>query len=202
LRFRAGGQALFGFGSGEDSNELTSIRENDESQQEHSLRALCGDGDGPRRRRARHRYGSGGALRDLEGGLSKVFRQLVRSGIAIGTRGIGGGYRLAKPPSKTTVQDVIRVLESEREEGRCLLVERYTEPCVDFPTCRLRRLFDEVDELVRCTFESISLETLPRGPSLRGVRRSTPCRRGLPVKSQLSARGNFARTMGWTRPRA
>src|SRR3972149_11442693 len=53
-----------------------------------------------------------------EGGLSKVFQQLVRSGIAIGTRGIGGGYRLAKPPSKTTVQDVIRVLESEREEGR------------------------------------------------------------------------------------
>lgn len=104
-----------------------------------------------------------------EGGLSKVFQQLVRSGIAIGTRGIGGGYRLAKPPSKTTVQDVIRVLESEREEGRCLLVERYTEPCVDFPTCRLRRLFDEVDELVRCTFESISLETLVRGPSLRAA---------------------------------
>jgi len=104
-----------------------------------------------------------------EGGLSKVFQQLVRSGIAIGTRGIGGGYRLARRPSQITVQDVIRVLEAEREEGRCLLAERYTKPCVDFPTCRLRRLFDEVDELVRCTFESISLETLVRGPSLRAA---------------------------------
>ena len=41
--------------------------------------------------------------------------------------------------------------------------------CVDFPNCRLRRLFDEVDELVRCTFESISLETLVRGPMLRAA---------------------------------
>jgi len=102
-----------------------------------------------------------------EGGLSKVFQQLVRAGIAIGTRGVGGGYRLARPASQITVQDVIRVLEPEREEGRCLLADRYAEPCVDFPTCRLRRLFDEVDELVRSTFESISLETLARGPSLR-----------------------------------
>lgn len=102
-----------------------------------------------------------------EGGLSKAFQQLVRAGITIGTRGIGGGYRLARPASQITVQDVIRVLEPERQEGRCLLADRYTEPCVDFPTCRLRRLFDEVDELVRSTFESISLETLVRGPSLR-----------------------------------
>jgi len=115
-----------------------------------------------------------------EGGLSKVFQQLVRSGIAIGTRGIGGGYRLARPPSTITVQDVIRVLEAEREEGRCLLADRYTKPCVDFPTCRLRRLFDEVDELVRSTFESISLETLARGPSLRAS--------GDPVSANAGAR--------------
>jgi Rrf2 family protein len=113
-----------------------------------------------------------------EGGLSKVFQQLVRSGIAIGTRGIGGGYRLARPPSKITVQDVIRVLEPEREEGHCLLADRYTKPCVDFPTCRLRRLFDEVDELVRSTFESISLETLVRGPSLRASGDPLPANAG------------------------
>jgi Rrf2 family transcriptional regulator, cysteine metabolism repressor len=113
-----------------------------------------------------------------EGGLSKVFQQLVRSGIAIGIRGIGGGYRLARPPSQITVQDVIRVLEAEREEGRCLLDDRYTKPCVDFPTCHLRRLFDEVDELVRSTFESISLETLVRGPSLRASGNPLPAGAG------------------------
>jgi Rrf2 family protein len=102
-----------------------------------------------------------------EGGLAKVFQQMVRSGIAIGTRGIGGGYRLAQPASKITVQDVIQVMETPRPEGQCLLAERYTKTCDDLPDCRLRRLFDEVDELVRCTFESVSLETLARGPALR-----------------------------------
>ena len=41
-----------------------------------------------------------------EGALAKVFQQLVRSGLATGTRGIGGGYRLARPPAKITVLDI------------------------------------------------------------------------------------------------
>jgi Rrf2 family protein len=94
--------------------------------------------------------------------LAKVFQQLVRSGIAVGTRGIGGGYRLARPRSRITVLDVIKVFEPPRSEGQCLLADGSGGACVEPPDCRLRRLFDEVDELVRCTYESISLETLVR----------------------------------------
>lgn len=104
-----------------------------------------------------------------EGALAKVLQQLVRSGIALGTRGIGGGYRLARPPSQVKVQEVIEALEGQRTEGQCLLAERTHKICAEDPPCRLRRLFDEVDELVRCTFESVSLETLARGPALRKV---------------------------------
>ena len=35
-----------------------------------------------------------------EGALAKVFQQLVRARLAIGTRGIGGGYRLARSASR------------------------------------------------------------------------------------------------------
>jgi Rrf2 family protein len=96
------------------------------------------------------------------GALAKVLQQLVRAGIAAGTRGIGGGYRLAKPPSQMTMLDVIRVFEPPRAEGQCLLAERNGKPCDDFPACRLRRIFDEVDEVARCTLQSVSLETLVR----------------------------------------
>ena len=49
-----------------------------------------------------------------EGALAKAFQQLVRAGLAAGTRGIGGGYRLTRPASKVTVLDVIRVDPTQR----------------------------------------------------------------------------------------
>jgi Rrf2 family protein len=94
-----------------------------------------------------------------EGALAKVFQQLVRAGIALGTRGIGGGYRLAKAPSDLTVLDLLNVFEPPRASGHCLLVDRPGD-CHMTRACRLRRLFDEVDDLARNTFASITLATL------------------------------------------
>ncbi len=94
-----------------------------------------------------------------EGVLAKVFQQMVRSGLVIGTRGIGGGYRLARRPSEVTVLDVIHCFQPTRPPGRCLLANGSGE-CGHYPVCRLGRLFDEVDQMARNTFASISLETL------------------------------------------
>lgn len=94
-----------------------------------------------------------------EGALAKVFQQLVRAGIAIGTRGIGGGYRLARQASELTVLDLLNAFEPPRAPGHCLLADR-SEECGMSPACRIRRLFDEVDDLARHTFASITLATL------------------------------------------
>jgi Rrf2 family protein len=107
--------------------------------------------------------------------VAKVFQRLVRAGLARGTRGLKGGYRLAAKPSTLTVLDVMQVFEpaavASRDEG-----SRPDDP-------RLVRLIDEVDELVSSTFASITLATLagvrrrdyPEGPSSprgsRSVRR-------------------------------
>lgn len=92
--------------------------------------------------------------------MAKVFQQMVRGGLATGTRGSRGGYRLARKASEVTVLDVLDVFEPRRSEGACLLDGEPPERCGHAAECRLRRLFDEVDELARCTFASISLETL------------------------------------------
>ena len=91
---------------------------------------------------------------------AKVFQQLVRSGIAVGIRGTRGGYQLARDPSQLTVLDVIEIFEPQHSPIDCLLAESSQRPCVDPGACRLKRVLDEVDELVRCTFASITLETL------------------------------------------
>ena len=92
--------------------------------------------------------------------LSKIFQQLVRSGIAVSTRGAAGGYSLVRKPGEITVLDVIDAFESPRPAGRCLLAEETEASCEEFSLCRLRKLVDEVDEMARCTYASVTLETL------------------------------------------
>lgn len=104
-----------------------------------------------------------GRYRIPEGPLAKVLQQLVRAGLAAGTRGVGGGYRLTRPPSEVTVLDVMAAFEPPREPGACLLDDAGGD-CRGLGTCRLRRLFDEVDELARATYASTTLETLVRAP--------------------------------------
>jgi Rrf2 family protein len=96
------------------------------------------------------------------GALAKVVQQLVRAGVAVGTRGIGGGYRLARPASRITVLEIMKVFERPRVPGACVLHDRPGEECPQTSVCRLHWLFEEVDELVRCTYESVTLETLVR----------------------------------------
>jgi len=43
--------------------------------------------------------------------LAKVFQRLVRGGIAAGTRGQYGGYRLAKPADSVTLLDVLDAID-------------------------------------------------------------------------------------------
>ncbi len=96
--------------------------------------------------------------------LAKVLQRLVRAGLAVGSRGSKGGYRLATKASRLTVLDVLEAFEPTRTPGACLLDSDRGGGCDRRNRCRLRRLFDEVDELARSTFASITLETLVRAP--------------------------------------
>ena len=117
------------------------------------------------------------------GALAKVFQQLVRAGLAVGTRGIGGGYRLARPASTITVLDIMHVFERPRAPGACVLHDRPGEQCPQTSVCTLHWLFEEVDELVRSTYESVTLETLVRRVGSRPARAPSPGSTPLPFRA-------------------
>ncbi len=98
--------------------------------------------------------------------LAKVFQRLVQRGIAHGTRGVTGGYRLARPASKITLLEVVEIFEGNREPASCVLATCDDGSCRVYSECRLRGLFNEVDQQARTTFASVTLETLvaPRSP--------------------------------------
>jgi Rrf2 family iron-sulfur cluster assembly transcriptional regulator len=85
--------------------------------------------------------------------VGKILTGLSRGGLVIGSPGPGGGYQLAKPPSKISLKDVVVLFEREVGEpcpygpGWC----GNEEPCPlhdSFAT--LKKNFD--DYLVKTTF--------------------------------------------------
>ena len=98
--------------------------------------------------------------------VAKVIQRLVKAGLAIGTRGVAGGYRLARAAAEIALLEIVEVFEGPRSESACVLGECGDGQCGQFAECRLRRLFEEVDQQARATFASVTLETLvaPRRP--------------------------------------
>lgn len=92
--------------------------------------------------------------------LAKVLQQLVRAGLAVGTRGVGGGYQLARPGRQVTVLEVISVFDPPRPKSQCALHTPLDPPCRMKSSCAVRVLFDEIDEVVQGTLKSVTLATL------------------------------------------
>lgn len=51
--------------------------------------------------------------------LKKRLQALVRAGVLVSTPGVQGGFRLARPPEKITMMDVVAAIEGPDEAFRC-----------------------------------------------------------------------------------
>ncbi len=60
--------------------------------------------------------------------MSKTLNALAKAGIVASRRGPSGGFTLARPPDRITVQQLAAVFASERPLARCLLGDRPCSP--------------------------------------------------------------------------
>lgn len=89
--------------------------------------------------------------------LAKVLSELARAGVVESVRGVGGGYRFAANARRLTLMDVIQLFE-ELGQGD----DRH-EPGDATPVGgALRVVLEEVDEMARATFSTITLATMLR----------------------------------------
>lgn len=51
--------------------------------------------------------------------VAKVLTVLSQAGFVIGTRGPGGGYRLAREPGRITIFDIVDLFEGHRDASAC-----------------------------------------------------------------------------------
>lgn len=71
----------------------------------------------------------------------KACHRLMRAGYLSGTRGRGGGYRLARPAASVSLFEVVRLFEEGGDLFPCRLAS--DGPCRIAPACRLRTICAE-----------------------------------------------------------
>jgi Rrf2 family protein len=72
--------------------------------------------------------------------LEQILKMLKEGGFVESQVGVGGGYRLARPPAQIVVGDVIRVLDGRLAPMGCVSSYDYV-PCEFEPGCGLKQLW-------------------------------------------------------------
>ncbi|GJL81130.1 MAG: Fe-S cluster assembly transcriptional regulator IscR [marine bacterium B5-7] len=88
--------------------------------------------------------------------LEQLFARLRKSGLVKGTRGPGGGYRLAREPVEISIADIITSVDERIDITRCA----GREDCHDGERCLTHELWADLSDKIFQFLDEISLGEL------------------------------------------
>jgi FeS assembly SUF system regulator len=89
--------------------------------------------------------------------VSKVLKTLHRAGLVVSTRGLRGGYQLARPPEAISAAAILDALEGPLALTDCAVGEGQ---CGIEQTCRVGRAWQRVNVAIRRSLNDVSLAQL------------------------------------------
>jgi len=92
-----------------------------------------------------------------EPALRKILQRLAKSGIVASTKGCNGGVRLARPPRKVTLLDVIESVQGPVRVSQCADPNRC---CDNMSECRLRDSIMKIQRDIETVLEKRTLQDL------------------------------------------
>lgn len=99
--------------------------------------------------------------------VAKLFTQLEKAGIVDSAEGIGGGYRLARPPEEITVLEVVDAVEGGKSLFKCREIRRNCILYGDAPPpsatrglCGIHALMREAEQRMRSVLGERTLADL------------------------------------------
>lgn len=107
--------------------------------------------------------------------LEQLFSKLRRHDLVRGMRGPGGGYRLARPPERITVADIILAVDESVDVTQC----HGRQNCRKGERCLTHELWSELSARIFDFLDGITLAELIERPSVQSVvwHQDKPCRR-------------------------
>jgi Rrf2 family protein len=102
--------------------------------------------------------------------LEQILLELKRAGYVESTRGVGGGYRLIKPPEEVTVAQVVRTIDGPLAPLSCVSQLAHVK-CPEQEGCGLYRVMKDVRDAIADVLEGVSVadicERTTSGPRKR-----------------------------------
>jgi Rrf2 family protein len=98
--------------------------------------------------------------------LRRILQGLIKAELIESKEGAGGGVRLAVPPSKIKVIDVVRMFQGDVEISNCMV---RGELCPNRETCILRREMRRIEKSLNNEFAKITIRTLMRRPERASI---------------------------------
>jgi len=90
--------------------------------------------------------------------LESILSVLVKSGLVVGIRGKGGGYRLTKSPEEYTVGSILKLTEGSLAPVSCL--QPNSPACERQASCPTLPMWMKLDQMIDAYFEGITLQDL------------------------------------------
>ncbi|MHC4940511.1 MAG: SUF system Fe-S cluster assembly regulator [Planctomycetota bacterium] len=93
--------------------------------------------------------------------VSKILKSLTRGGLLESTRGVKGGYSLAKPSNDISVSDIIEAIEGPIALTDC--VDQTNRDCLIEESCPCKSNWLRINMAVKAALETIPLEQMTAG---------------------------------------
>ncbi|HEY6545041.1 MAG TPA: SUF system Fe-S cluster assembly regulator [Dokdonella sp.] len=103
--------------------------------------------------------------------VSKLLKQLAQAGLVVSTRGVNGGYRLARAPEGITIADIVIAIEGPIGMTECSV---HSGVCGHEPHCGVRVNWRRINQAIAGALASVTLAEMSRPPARRSV--ATPLR--------------------------
>lgn len=94
--------------------------------------------------------------------VSKLLKRLARAGLVSATRGVRGGYRLARPAGRISLADIVAAMEGPIGVTECAT---HAGQCGHESHCGVRGNWRRISEIVESALRGVSLADMPHRPS-------------------------------------
>ena len=96
--------------------------------------------------------------------LEQLVASLRKAGLVQGKRGAGGGYTLAREPTRITAGAIVRALEGPIEPQICTAEGSAVQNCALQPGCATHHVWMTVQNNIAKALDAMTLDALARTP--------------------------------------
>ena len=92
--------------------------------------------------------------------VAKVLQAMAKNDIAVSSKGVNGGFTLAKEPGEISLSDIIKAIETNYHIVDCFNENESADDCSKIDCCKIRDPLAEIQKKIDKIFFETSLQQI------------------------------------------